>query len=83
MIRSNLCHCSEAYIYVIGLIIILNTGTAAAPNNVDKNILFKKLCSITNCIIETNNIQVGDVHIFYLVMEYSNICSKILGRIWQ
>ena len=41
MLRSSLCDYSDAYILHKGTIIVTNTGTAAAPNNRDKNVVFK------------------------------------------
>ena len=46
MLKSSLHDCSDAYIHVQGTITIPNTGTAAAPNNRKKKLIFKKMCSI-------------------------------------
>ena len=47
MIRSNLCHYSDACIYVKVTITVPNTAAAAAPEiNANKELIFKKLCSI-------------------------------------
>ena len=46
MLKSSLHDCSHAYIHVQGTITIPNTGTAAAPNNRKKKLIFKKMCSI-------------------------------------
>ena len=47
MIRSNLCDYSDAYIYVKATITVPNTEAAAAPlSNINKKVIFKKLCSI-------------------------------------
>ena len=35
IIRSNLCDYSDAYIHVKGITTFQNTGTAAAPNNIN------------------------------------------------
>ena len=43
MIKSNLCDYRVAYTDVKGTITIPNTGTAAAPNNVHKKNIIKKL----------------------------------------
>ena len=37
MTTSNLCDCSDAYIYVKGTITVPNTRTAAAPDIRNKN----------------------------------------------
>ena len=41
MIRSNLWGYSDEYIHVEGTITVPNTGTAAFPNNNNKNVIFK------------------------------------------
>ena len=46
MIRSSLCDYSNVYILVRGTITLPNTGTAVAPDNRNKKVIFKKLSSI-------------------------------------
>ena len=41
IIRSNLCNYSDPYIHVKGTITVPNTGTAAAPDNKIKKVIFK------------------------------------------
>ena len=62
MIRSNLCDYSDAYIHAKGTIEVLNTETAAALNNRNKNVIFKNYTPIINCKGEINNTQVDDAH---------------------
>ena len=89
MIRSNLYDYSDAYIHVKGTIIVPETGTAAAPNNRNKKVIFANCAPITNCISETNNTQVDDAHDIdivkpmYNLIEYSNIYSETLESLWQ
>ena len=40
MFKSRLCDYSDAYIPVKGAIAVPNTGTAASPNNRNKEIVF-------------------------------------------
>ena len=47
MLKSSLCNYSDAYI-VKGTITILNTGRAAAPNNRNKEVVFKNCAPFTN-----------------------------------
>ena len=63
MIRSNLCDYSDAYIHVKGTTKVPNTGTAAAVNNRNKNLIFKNCAPFTNCISQINNAKVdaGDI----------------------
>ena len=58
MIRSSLCDYSGAYILVKGSITITNTGTAAAFNNRDKNVIFNNCVPFTDCISEIKNKEI-------------------------
>ena len=40
MVRSSLCDYNDAYILVKGNIAVNNTGTAEAPNNRNKKVIF-------------------------------------------
>ena len=61
------------YIHVKGTITIPNIGTAAAPNNRNKKVIFKNCAPFTNCISEINNTHRGDVHDINLVMPMHNL----------
>ena len=67
-LKSSLCDYSDAYIHVKGTVTIPNTGTAAAPDNRNKKIIFKNCASFTNCISETNNTEADDAHDINVVM---------------
>ena len=88
MLKSSLCDYSHAYILVSGTITVLNTGTAAAPNN-RKNIEVKNSLAFTNCTREINNTQIDKVRDIKIVMlmynlaEYSGSCSKPSGSLRQ
>ena len=79
VLKSSLC--DYAYILVSGTITVLNTRTAAAPNN-RKNIKVKNSLLFTNCIREINNTQIDKardikiVMLMYNLTEYSGSCSK-------
>ena len=47
MLRSGLCEYNDPYILVKGTITVAKE-TAAAPNNANKKVMFKKWASITN-----------------------------------
>ena len=52
MLRSSLCHYSDAHILVKGNITVNNTADAGAvANNTNKNVIFKNCAPFTNCII--------------------------------
>ena len=78
----------DAYILVKGTVTDAKE-TATAPNNANKNVIFKNCARFTNCISRINNIQVDDAHDvdvlmpMYNLMEYSNNYSKASGILWQ
>ena len=88
MLRSSLCHYSDAYILVRGNISVNNTGTAAAPTNRNKKLIFKNFSQSTNCISKLNNTQIDhtkDIDIvmpMYNLIEYSDNYSKTSGSLW-
>ena len=55
MLKSSLCDYSDVNILVKGTITVDNTGTAAAPNNRNKKVIFKNCVPFTNCISEINS----------------------------
>ena len=79
---------NDAYILVKGTITVAPT-TAAAPNKVNKNVIFKNCASFTKCISRINNTQVDDGHDIevvirmYQLIEYSDSYSKTSGILWQ
>ena len=83
MLRSRLCDYSNAYILVKGTITVENTGTAAAPNNTDKKVIFQNCAPFTSYISRINNTQIDDAQYIDVVMsmynliEYSDICNSI------
>ena len=89
MLRSILCDYSYAYIVVKGNISVNNTGTAAAPNNRNKKVIFKNCAPFTNCISKINNTQIDNaeyidiVMLMYNLIEYSDNYSKTSGSLWQ
>ena len=68
MLESSLYDYSDAYIHVKGTITIQNIGTAAVPNNANKNLILKICAPFTNCISVINNTQVDDAHDIDVVM---------------
>ena len=88
MLRSGLCEYNDPHILVKGTITVAKE-TAAAPNNANKKVMFKKWASIANWISRRkNNKQIDDAHDNDVVMrmcllkEYSdNYAKKILNFI--
>ena len=89
MLRSSLCDHSDAYIIVKGTITVANTGTAAAPNNADKKVIFKNCAPFTSFISRIDNTQIDDsqyidaVMSMYNLIEYSDNHSKTSGVLCQ
>ena len=89
MVRSSLCDYSDAYILVKGTITVPNTGTAAAPNNRNKKVIFKNGAPFTGCISEINNKEIDHakdidvVILMYNLIEYSDSYLETSGRLWQ
>ena len=71
MIRSSLCDYSGAYILVKGSITITNTGTAAAFNNRDKNVIFNNYAPFTDCISEIKKKEID--HAKDIDVEFNRI----------
>ena len=61
MLKSKLCNHSNAYIVVKRTLTVSNTGTAAAPNNRNREVVFKNCASFTNCISGINNTQIDSI----------------------
>ena len=89
LLRSSLCVHSDAYILVQGTITVANTGTAAAPNNADKKVIFKNFVPFTSCISRINNTQIDGAQYIDVVMpiynliEYSDNYSKTSGILFH
>ena len=90
MLKSSLCHYSDAYILVKGTISVNNTAAqSAAANNTNKRVIFKNCAPFTNGISEINNTQIDnakDINIvmpMYNLIEYSDNYAKTAGSLWQ
>ena len=89
MLRSSLCHYSDAYILVKGNISVNNTTVSAAVNNTNKKLISKNCAPFTNCISKINNTQIDNAEYIDIVMpmynliEYSDNYSKTSGSLWQ
>ena len=88
MLWLSLFDYCDAVILVKGTITVV-PATAAAPNNVNKKVIFKNCASFTNCISRINNMQVDDAHDIAVVtrmyqsIEYIDSYSKTSGILWQ
>ena len=89
MLRSSLCDHSDAYILVIGNLLVINkAGAGAAANNRNKKVIFKNCAPFTSCICKINNTQrdnaeyIDIVVPMYNLIEYSDNYSKTSGSLW-
>ena len=92
MLRYNLCHFSDAYIFVKGSITITGDGdnnAARQADERDKGVTFKNYAPFIKCISRINNTEIDnaqDIDILmpmYKLIEYSDNYSKTSGSLWQ
>ena len=69
MLKASLCDYGNAYIVVKETIIAPNTGTATAPNNINKELVFKSCAPFTDCISEKSNTQIDNGEEIHVVMN--------------
>ena len=68
---------------------VLNTGTAAASNNIYKKVIFKDRHRFTDWVSEINNKEINhakDIHVLmpmYNLIDHSNNYLKTSGSLWQ
>ena len=58
-------------------ITFVNTGTTAAPNNVDEKVIFKNCARFTSCIATINNTYIDDAHYIDVVMPMYNLKKQL------
>ena len=83
MLRLILCDCSDAHRAIKGIITVRNIGTAAAPNNRNKTVVFKNDCMSE--IINTQLDNAKDIEVvmnMYNLLEYSENYSQTSGSLW-
>ena len=87
MFRSGLCDYSDAYILFEGIITVANTGTAAAPNDRNKKVIFKSCTPFTDCIKKIYNKEIGHIKdidvvmLMYYLIEYSDNYLETSGSL--
>ena len=85
MPKSDLCHCSDAYIVVKGII------TVVRPNGAKRNksLAFKNNAPFINCISRINGAKIDNtenldvVMSMYNLLEYSKNYRKTIGSLWN
>ena len=85
MLRSDLCHFSDAYIVVKGDIIVTD------PDNAKRNkaVAFKSSAPFINCISKINGVRIYNaenldvIMPMYNLLEYSKNYKKTTGSLWS
>ena len=92
MLKSSLCHYSDAYILVKGTITITEEGNDAAARQADerdKGVAFKNCAPFTSCKSDINNVDIYNCHDIdivipmYSLIGYSDNKAKTSGSLWQ
>ena len=89
MLRSSLCHYSDAYILVKEISVNNTAASGVAANKTVKKLIFKNCAPFTNCISKINNTQIDNAEYIdvimpmYNVIEYSDNYSKTFRSLWQ
>ena len=76
MLKSSLCHYSDAYILVKVTFTITGDRVdddAKQRDKRDKGVIFKNQASFTDCISEINHTQVGSAKDLDVVLPMSNL----------
>ena len=63
----------HAYMHLKGIITIPNTGTAVAPINTNKTVIFKNCVPFNGCISEITNTQVDNAKYIDVVISMYNL----------
>ena len=89
MLKSSFCNYSDAYMAVKGTIKVPNTGTTAAQNNRNKEVVFKDCAPFTDCTCKINSTQIDNAKDIDVVMnmqnliKYSESYSETTGSLCQ
>ena len=86
MLRSDLCHCSYAYIVVKRAITVTGTNN---DNRVNRKLVFKNNAPFRSCISKINNTLIENaedldiVMPMYNLLEYNESYSMASGSSWN
>ena len=69
MFKSTLCYYSDSYILVKGNKKVNNTGTASAPTNRNKKVIFKNCAPFIDCISQIHNSLVDNAKYIDIVIN--------------
>ena len=80
MLRSDLCHYSDAYIAVKGDIVLTKSNGRRAIYIRNKFLVFKNNASFTNCISKINNVLIDNEEDLDIVMAICLNTVKIIEK---
>ena len=93
MLRSNLCHYSDAYILVKGAITVTAPGANNNANNIrdkrNRSLILKNNAPFVSCITRINGELIEDaddldiVMSMYNLLEHSKNCRKTIGSLYN
>ena len=89
MLRSDLCHFSDAYIVVKGDTTLTKTNKRRIIDIRNRFLVFKNNAPFTNCISKINNVLIDnaeDLDVLmplYDLLEYSKNYRKTTGSLWN
>ena len=91
MLKSSLCHYSDAYILVSATITVTGEEADDVAKRADERekVKFKSSAPCTDCISEINNTQIDNAEYLDVVMPFHNLIehcdnySKTSGSLWQ
>ena len=72
MLKSRFCDYSDEYILVRGTITI-EPQEREYPNNIHKEVLFKKFALFTDCVGQIKNTQIVNAKDIDVVISYGNV----------
>ena len=72
MLKLHFCDYSDEYILVRGTITI-EPHEREYPNNIDKEVLFKKFALFTDCVGQIKNTQIVNAKDIDVVISYGNV----------
>ena len=83
MLRSDLCHYSDAYIFVKGDITLKKTIKKGSIDARNRFLAFKNNAPFTNCVSKINAEDLDIVMPMYNLLEYSKNYRKTTGSFWS
>ena len=84
MLKSSLCNCNDAYIFVNETTTIIGEGSnddAKLMDERNKGVMFKNCAPFIDCICERDNTQIDntkDLDTFYVIVWFNRIQRQLI-----